>query len=187
MFTDGLGAAGAVNPAVPVETGDQILQVWPAVQGGLQLNSVARHCARVGGSQLRPVLLDGNAESHRRNQFLPVQERRAGQFGALHHGEHGGAHQHRASPSVLSSESQTKRQFMNTCNVKEGRQSGMTLIETLVALLVLSIGLLRCRAALQMTSLRNNHAAHTRSQATALAYDIADRMRANRTVAVGGG
>jgi type IV pilus assembly protein PilV len=79
-----------------------------------------------------------------------------------------------------------KRQFMNTCNVKEGRQSGMTLIETLVALLVLSIGLLGV-AALQMTSLRNNHAAHTRSQATALAYDIADRMRANRTVAVGGG
>jgi type IV fimbrial biogenesis protein FimT len=41
VFTDGLGAAGAVNPAVPVETGDEILQVWPAVQGGLQLNSVA--------------------------------------------------------------------------------------------------------------------------------------------------
>ena len=80
-----------------------------------------------------------------------------------------------------------KRQFMNTPgNVKDGRQSGMTLIETLVALLVLSIGLLGV-AALQMTSLRNNHAAHTRSQATALAYDIADRMRANRTVAVGGG
>lgn len=40
VFTDGNGAAGVVNPAVPVETGDQVLQVWPAIQGGLQLNSV---------------------------------------------------------------------------------------------------------------------------------------------------
>jgi type IV pilus assembly protein PilV len=76
---------------------------------------------------------------------------------------------------------------MNTpCTMNDGRERGMTLVETLVALLVLSIGLLGV-AALQMTSLRNNHAAHTRSQATALAYDIADRMRANRTVAVAGG
>lgn len=65
------------------------------------------------------------------------------------------------------------------------RQRGMTLVETLVALVVLSIGLLGV-AALQMASLRNNHAAHTRSQATALAYDIADRMRANRTAAING-
>jgi type IV pilus assembly protein PilV len=68
----------------------------------------------------------------------------------------------------------------------DARERGMTLVETLVALLVLSIGLLGV-AALQMTSLRNNHAAHMRSQATALAYDIADRMRANRSVAVSGG
>ncbi len=80
-----------------------------------------------------------------------------------------------------------KRQLMKSpCAMNHGRESGMTLIEVLVALLVLSIGLLGV-AALQMTSLRNNHAAHTRSQATALAYDIADRMRANRTVAVAGG
>ena len=65
------------------------------------------------------------------------------------------------------------------------RQRGMTLIEALVALLVLSIGLLGV-AALQMSSLRNTHAAHMRSQATALASDITDRMRANRTVALAG-
>lgn len=65
------------------------------------------------------------------------------------------------------------------------RQHGTTLVETLVALVVLSIGLLGV-AALQMASLRNNHAAHTRSQATALAYDVADRMRANRTAATNG-
>jgi type IV pilus assembly protein PilV len=65
------------------------------------------------------------------------------------------------------------------------RERGMTMIEALVALLVLSIGLLGV-AALQMSSLRNTHAAHMRSQATALANDITDRMRANRTVAVAG-
>lgn len=68
---------------------------------------------------------------------------------------------------------------------RKARQSGMTLIEALVALLVLSIGLLGV-AALQMSSLRNTHAAHMRSQATALASDITDRMRANRTVALTG-
>ena len=59
---------------------------------------------------------------------------------------------------------------------------GMTLIEALVALVVLSVGLLGV-AGMQMTALRNNLGAHLRSQATVLAYDITDRMRANRTVA----
>jgi type IV pilus assembly protein PilV len=63
---------------------------------------------------------------------------------------------------------------------------GTTLIETLVALLVLSIGLLGV-AGLQMSSLQNNRGAHMRSQAQVLAYDIADRMRANRNVALAGG
>jgi type IV pilus assembly protein PilV len=64
-------------------------------------------------------------------------------------------------------------------------QRGVTLIEALVALLVLSIGLLGV-AGLQMVALRNNHGAHLRSQATVLAYDIADRMRANRAAALAG-
>lgn len=62
-------------------------------------------------------------------------------------------------------------------------QRGVTLVEALVALLVLSIGLLGV-AGLQMAALRNNHGAHLRSQATVLAYDILDRMRANRTAAM---
>ena len=65
-------------------------------------------------------------------------------------------------------------------------QRGTTLVETLVALLVLSIGLLGV-AGLQMASLQNNRGAHLRSQASVLAYDIADRMRANRNVALAGG
>ncbi len=58
------------------------------------------------------------------------------------------------------------------------RQLGFNLIEVLIALVVLSIGLLGL-AALQMTSLQQNQSAYMRSQATLLAYDIADRMRAN--------
>ena len=67
--------------------------------------------------------------------------------------------------------------------IKRKTQRGTTLVETLVALVVLSVGLLGI-AALQMTSLRNNRGAHLRSQAQVLAYDIADRMRANRNVAL---
>lgn len=59
---------------------------------------------------------------------------------------------------------------------------GFTLVEALVALMCLSIGLLGI-AALQMTGLRANLGAGWRSQATYLAYDIVDRMRANRTAA----
>lgn len=58
------------------------------------------------------------------------------------------------------------------------RQNGFTLIEVLIAMLVLSIGLLGI-AALQATGLRSSHSATLRSQATQLAYDMADRMRAN--------
>src|SRR5262249_56408603 len=60
------------------------------------------------------------------------------------------------------------------------RARGFTLIEALVALLVLSIGLLGV-AALQLTSLRSNPSSSFRSQATLLAYDVVDRMRANPT------
>ena len=60
------------------------------------------------------------------------------------------------------------------------RESGFSLIEVLVALLVLSIGLLGL-AALQAQGLRFNHDAYVRTQATNLAYDIVDRMRVNNT------
>ncbi len=62
---------------------------------------------------------------------------------------------------------------------------GLTLVEILIALLVLSIGLLGL-AALQTSSLRFNTSSYYRTQATALAYDFADRMRANRQAALGG-
>lgn len=56
--------------------------------------------------------------------------------------------------------------------------SGFTLIEVLIAVIVLSIGLLGL-ASLQTTGLRNNQDAYARTVATTLANDMADRMRAN--------
>jgi type IV pilus assembly protein PilV len=55
---------------------------------------------------------------------------------------------------------------------------GFTLIEVLVSVLVLSIGLLGL-ASLQATSLRFNNDSSAQTQATYLANDMADRMRAN--------
>lgn len=65
------------------------------------------------------------------------------------------------------------------------KQSGFTLLEVLVAMLVLSIGLLGL-AGLMASSMRNNESAYHSTQATWLAYDILDRLRANRTAARAG-
>ena len=60
------------------------------------------------------------------------------------------------------------------------RTAGLSLIEMLVSLLVLSFGLLGL-AGLQAYSLKNNHSAYLRSQATALGYGLLDQIRAKRT------
>lgn len=62
---------------------------------------------------------------------------------------------------------------------------GFSLLEVLIAVVVLSIGLLGL-AALQAIALRNSAQSYERSQATALAYEIADVMRANRVAAAKG-
>jgi type IV pilus assembly protein PilV len=62
-------------------------------------------------------------------------------------------------------------------------RNGFTLLEVLVALFVLSIGLLGI-GKLMMMSARANDSAYMRSQATALAYTILDAMRANRQAAL---
>ena len=59
------------------------------------------------------------------------------------------------------------------------RQTGSSLIEVLVAMLVLAIGLLGL-AALQTQGMRFNHDAYVRTSATSLAYDIVEKMRINR-------
>jgi type IV pilus assembly protein PilV len=65
------------------------------------------------------------------------------------------------------------------------QQSGFTMLEVLVAIVVLAFGLLGL-AGLQADGLRNNTSAYMRSQATLMAYDMLDRMRAN-TVGVKNG
>ena len=68
---------------------------------------------------------------------------------------------------------------MNTSIPKSlKKQGGVSLIEVLVSALIVSIGLVGV-AGLQVASLKNNQSALMRSQATALAYDLADRMRSN--------
>jgi type IV pilus assembly protein PilV len=62
--------------------------------------------------------------------------------------------------------------------------AGFTMIEVLVALVVLSIGLLGV-AGLQIVGLKGNLSASFRTQASYLADDIIDRMRANYSAARG--
>ncbi len=58
------------------------------------------------------------------------------------------------------------------------RECGFSLLEVLIALVILSIGLLGI-AGLQLTSKRTNFEAVQRTTATMLARDIIERMRAN--------
>ncbi len=60
--------------------------------------------------------------------------------------------------------------------------AGFTLIEVLVSMIILAVGLLGL-ANLQVFGLKNSQSSFNRSQASLLAYDIADRMRANITEA----
>ncbi|MHB1215028.1 MAG: type IV pilus modification protein PilV [Thiobacillus sp.] len=70
--------------------------------------------------------------------------------------------------------------------MKMKKQTGFTLLEVMVAMLVLSIGLLGL-AGLMASSMRNNQSSYHRTQATWLAYDALDRLRANRVSARAGG
>ncbi|HEX9773028.1 MAG TPA: type IV pilus modification protein PilV [Steroidobacteraceae bacterium] len=56
---------------------------------------------------------------------------------------------------------------------------GFTLVEGLIALLVLSIGMLGI-AALYVETLQSGRSAQVRTQAVSIAADLADRIRANR-------
>lgn len=65
------------------------------------------------------------------------------------------------------------------------RHDGFSMVEVLVSIVILSIGLLGA-AGLLSASLRSTNTAYYRSQATVLADDILDRMRANVTAARAG-
>jgi type IV pilus assembly protein PilV len=59
-------------------------------------------------------------------------------------------------------------------------ESGFTMVEVMVALVVLAVGLLGI-AALLLKSLQSGRTATYRTQAVNLAADLADRIRSNRT------
>ena len=67
-------------------------------------------------------------------------------------------------------------------NLPHSRTRGFTLVEVLVSLVVLSLGLLGI-AKLMLFSSHSNDSAYLRSQATDLAYQMLDDMRANTTQA----
>lgn len=64
-------------------------------------------------------------------------------------------------------------------------QRGASLIEVLVAVLVMAVGALGV-AAMQTVSLRNSQSALERTQVSVATYSILDSMRANRTAATQG-
>ena len=78
-------------------------------------------------------------------------------------------HRHRITPGDYEKRSQS-------------RTDGFSLLESLIALVVFSIGFLALTL-LMHTSLQNTNSAFYRSVATEQAYDMADRIRANRGVA----
>ena len=65
------------------------------------------------------------------------------------------------------------------------RQSGLNLIEILVAALILSVGLLSM-AGLQVASLRSVQNATQKQQAAFIVHELLERMRSNRQAALDG-
>ncbi|MGY2376898.1 type IV pilus modification protein PilV [Pseudomonas sp. SDO524_S393] len=65
-------------------------------------------------------------------------------------------------------------------------QTGMTLIEVLVAVLILAVGLLGT-AAIQLNALKYTDSSRMTSQASFIAYDMLDRIRANSAADYSGG
>ena len=66
------------------------------------------------------------------------------------------------------------------------KQNGFTLLEILVTMLIITFALLGL-AGIIASGLKNNQSSYSRSQASWLANDIIDRMRANRATAEGVG
>jgi type IV pilus assembly protein PilV len=62
--------------------------------------------------------------------------------------------------------------------IRHQRARGFSLMEVLIAMLILAIGLLGL-ASLQAQSLKFNHDSYVRSQSTILAYEMMDKMRAD--------
>jgi type IV pilus assembly protein PilV len=62
--------------------------------------------------------------------------------------------------------------------MKHRFETGFTLIEVLVSMIILSIGLLAL-VGMQLAAMQNTQGGSLRAQASMMAYDVMDRMRAN--------
>lgn len=82
-------------------------------------------------------------------------------------------------PLLIRPLSADSRASVGTVCVRKSQSRGFSLMEVLVTVIIISVGLLGV-AALQSVGLRNGLTAYQRTQATMLAYDMSDRMRANR-------
>lgn len=69
---------------------------------------------------------------------------------------------------------------------RSGNTKGFSLIELLIALVVLAVGLLGM-ATLMMTSMKSTQGASQRSAATVAVYDLIERMRSNNAQATANG
>jgi type IV pilus assembly protein PilV len=76
------------------------------------------------------------------------------------------------------------KNFFRLPRLRRGKATGFSLVEVMIAVLVLSVGLLGFAATLGV-SMRSNQSANFRTQATNLSYQILDRMRANSQNALG--
>ncbi len=78
-----------------------------------------------------------------------------------------------------------QKQHPSRTSLSKPGQSGTTLIEVLITVILVTIGLLGL-AGLQLTTVQNTNSAAERFEATTLARDILERMRANRQQALNG-
>lgn len=74
---------------------------------------------------------------------------------------------------------------MHRLAVNPRAQTGATLIEVLVTVIVITLGVV-AMASLQVSALKLGQGAYLRSQAVALGYEMLDTMRANRTDVLAG-
>src|SRR5690606_22543791 len=114
----------------------------------------------------------GHAYRHRSHRIRTATEH-------MHRHERASYHRrtHRPRESVETFMLMNRKQLSSTLSERTSR--GMTLVEILVTVVLISVGLLGI-AALQLTTLRSNQEALIRSQASELANNILDRMRANQ-------
>ncbi|MBV1907634.1 MAG: type IV pilus modification protein PilV [Pseudomonadales bacterium] len=89
--------------------------------------------------------------------------------------------------SIINKQGFDARLMQNAGRAKnsgQAKNTGFSMIELLVAVLIMGVGVLGITG-LQVVSLQNNGSALLRGQAVQLSYEILDRIRANPLVAVG--